>query len=51
MEMILRVYGGGLVAKSCLTLVIPWTVACQPRLVYGILQTRILEWVAIYFSN
>ena len=27
--------GGGLVAKSCLTLVIPWTVACQAPLSVG----------------
>ena len=29
------VVGGGLVAKSCLTLVIPWTVACQVPLSMG----------------
>ena len=40
--------GGGLVTKSCLTLVTPWTVA----------KARILEWVAIslilggaYYTN
>ena len=27
--------GGGLVAKSCLTLVTPWTVACQAPLSMG----------------
>ena len=27
--------GGGLVAKSCLTLMIPWTVACQVPLSMG----------------
>ena len=27
--------GGGLVAKSCLTLVTPWTVACQVSLPMG----------------
>ena len=27
--------GGGLVTKSCLTLVIPWTVACQAPLPVG----------------
>ena len=27
--------GGGLVAKSCLTLAIPWTVACQAPLSMG----------------
>ena len=27
--------GGGLVAKSCLTLVVPWTVACQAPLSMG----------------
>ena len=48
-----------LVAKSCLTLVIPGTVACQAPLsmgfffffFHGILQARILEWVAISFSR
>ena len=43
--------GGGLVAKSCLTLVTPWTVACQALLSMKILQARILEWVAIFFSR
>ena len=33
--MILRVYGGGLVAKSCPSLVILWTVACQAPLSMG----------------
>ena len=28
-------YGGGLVAKSCLILVTPWTVACQAPLSMG----------------
>ena len=28
-------YGAGLVAKSCLTLAIPWTVACQAPLSMG----------------
>ena len=42
---------GGLVAKSCPTLTIPWTVAHQAPLSIGILQARILEWVAIYFSR
>ena len=40
---------GGLVAKSCLTLLTPWTVACQAPLSMGILQARILEWVASSF--
>ena len=31
--------------------VTPWTVACQAPSVYGILQARILEWVAIPFSR
>ena len=34
----------GLIAKSCLTLMTPWTVAC-----HGISKARILEWVAISF--
>ena len=42
--------GGGLVAESCPTLATPWTVACQALLVHGILQARMLEWVAISFS-
>ena len=28
-------YGGGLVAKSCLTFVTPWTIACQSPLPMG----------------
>ena len=31
--------------------VIHWTVACQAPLSMGILQARILEWVAIPFSG
>ena len=34
--------------QSCPTL---WTVACQAPLSMGILQARILEWVAISFSK
>ena len=41
---------GGLVAKSCPTLVTPWTVACQAALSMGILQA-ILEWIVISFSR
>jgi len=44
-------YGGGLVSKSCLTLVTPWTVTLQASCVQGILQASILEWVAISFSR
>ena len=40
-----------LVAKSCLTLVTPWTVTQPGSSVYGISQARILEWVAISFSR
>ena len=36
-----------LVTQSCLTLATPWTVACQAPLSMGILQARILEWVAL----
>ena len=39
------------VAKLCLTLWTPWTVACQTPSVLGILQARILEWVAFPFSR
>ena len=35
------------VAQSCLTFVIPWTVACQAPLSMGILQARMLEGVAV----
>ena len=44
-------YIGGLVTQSHLTLVTPWGVACQAPLSLGILQARILEWVAISFSS
>ena len=40
-----------LVAQSCLTLCDPWTVARQALSVHGILQARILKWVAIPFSR
>ena len=41
-------WAGGLVAKSCSTLVIPCTVCSLPgSSVHGILQARILAWVAI----
>ena len=43
--------GGGLIAKSSLTLLTPWTVACQAPLSMGFSQARILEWVAISFSS
>ena len=44
--------GGGLVAKSGLTLAIPWTVCSPPRSsVHCIFQARILEWFAISFSR
>ena len=39
--------GSGLVAKSCLTLVTPWTASPPGYSVHGILQARILEWVII----
>ena len=41
----------GLVTSSCLTLVTPWTVACQAPLSIEVIQARILEWVAISFSS
>ena len=40
--------GGGLVTKSCPTLVTPWNVGSS---VHVIFQARRLEWVAISFSN
>ena len=39
-------YDGDLVTRSCLTLETPWTAAHQAPLPMGILQTRILEWIA-----
>ena len=37
---------------SCVQLfVTPWTVACQVPLFMGILQVRILEWIAMPFSR
>ena len=43
--------GGGLVSKSCVTLVTLWTVACQASSVHGIFQERLLEWIIISFSK
>ena len=40
-----------LVAKSCLILATPWTVARQAPSLHGILQARILEWVAMPSSR
>ena len=41
----------GLVAKSHLALTTPWTVSHQAALSMGILQERILEWVAMPSSG
>ena len=50
--MVMWIYGcSGLVAKSCPTLAALWTVVCQAPLSMGILQARILEWVASSFSR
>ena len=38
-------------AQSCLTLCDPWTVALQAPLSMGILQARMLEWVAMSSSR
>ena len=43
--------GGGLVAKSCPTLVIPMDCSFPGSSVHGILWARILEWFAISFSR
>ena len=43
--------GGGLVTKSCPTLATPWTGSLPGSPVHGVLQARILEWVAISFSR
>ena len=47
----LLIYGGGLVAKSYLTLATPCTVAHPASSVHGISQARELEWAAISFSR
>ena len=39
--------GGGLVTKSCLTLVTPWTVACQALLSMGFFRQK--YWSALPF--
>ena len=43
--------GGGLVVKSCPSLASLWTVARQAPLSMGILQARILYWVAMPSSR
>ena len=43
--------GGGLVAQSCLTLCDPMDCSPPGSSVHGILQARILEWVAIPCST
>ena len=48
--MLINSFGGGdLVAKLCPTLPTPWSLLGPS--IHGILQTRILEWVAISFSR
>ena len=42
-----RVGGGGLVSKSCQTLVNPWTVACQALLSMGLLRQE--YWSGCHF--
>ena len=43
---------GALITKLCLALATPWTVCSPPGCsVHGVLQARILEWVAISFSR
>ena len=42
---------GGLVAKSCPTLCNSMHCSTPGSSVHGILQARILEWVAIHFST
>ena len=43
--------GGRLVAKSCPTLCNPMDCSLTDSSVHGVLQARILEWVAISFSR
>ena len=49
--MLLGTGGGGLVTKSCPTLATPCTAALPSSSVHGILQARILEWIAIADFN
>ena len=42
---------GDSVTMSCPTLETPWTAVCQAPLSMGILQARILEWVAMPSSR
>ena len=42
-------HGGGLVAKSCLTLMTPWTVACQVPLSVGF--SRQESWSELPFPS
>ena len=44
-------YSGGLVAKSCLILVTPMDFSLPDFSIHGILQTRILEWIAMPSSR
>ena len=43
--------GGGLVTQSCATPGTRWIAAPPGSSVHGILQARILEWVAMSFSS
>ena len=48
----LKIYGGGgLVTKSCPTPCNSMDCSLPGSFVHGIFQARILEWVAIFFSN
>ena len=46
---LLHIGGGGLVAKSCLTLATPWTVACQAPLSMGF--SRQEYWSGLLFPS
>ena len=47
---LIYMFGGGSVAKSCLTLCNPMDCNLPGSSVHGILQARIQEWVVISFS-
>ena len=47
--MLVYICGGGSVAKSCLTLATPWTVACQPSLSMGF--SRQEYWTGLPFPS
>ena len=48
-RVLFRTGGGGLVAKSCLTVATPWTIACQTSLSMGF--SRLEYWSGLPFPS